>query len=211
MKNILSGQSFEGTMVEDEEQLRVRIAEDHYKKFLEALGYDLENDPNMKESPRRVVKMYTKEIARGTYQLPPKMTVFPNSKESQYTGIVFQGSIEVKSLCSHHLMPFIGKCHLAYIPKDKVLGLSKLNRVVDWFARRPQLQEQLTTQIHKYLSDLLETEDIAVYIEAQHTCVSLRGIEQDSTMRTSKLTGAFFNIDSSRNEFYQMVNREKKI
>lgn len=209
--SILSGQSFEGKLSEDELSSNLRIAEEHYRGFLLALGYDLYNDPNMKDSPRRVVKMYHKEIARGTYEAPPKLTVFPNIGDNKYTGVVFQGSIEVKSLCSHHLMPFVGKCHLAYIPNDKVLGLSKLNRIVDWFARRPQLQEQLTTQIHTFLSELLETEDIAVYIEAKHTCVALRGIEQDSTMRTSKLTGTFLSEDSCRSEFYQMVNREKRL
>lgn len=211
MKNIVSGQSFKGTLLESEVAERAKLAEEAYKTFLKALGYDLENDSNMRDTPRRVTKMFMAEIARGTYQPLPKVTVFPNVGKDQYTGIVFQGSIEIKSLCSHHCMPFIGKCHVAYIPKDRVIGLSKLNRVVDWFARRPQLQEQLTSQIHGLLSELLESPDVAVYIEAKHTCVSLRGIEQDSTMRTSKLTGDFLNEDSLKSEFYQMVNRERKL
>lgn len=211
MNNILSGQSFNGEMSERELAFRKKEAEKHYRNFLLALGYDLDNDPNMSDSARRVVKMYTQETAKGTYQPSPKLTVFPNEGDQKYTGVVFEGGIEIKSLCSHHLMPFIGKCHLAYIPKDKVLGLSKLNRLVDWFARRPQLQEHLTTQIHSFLSELVETDDVAVYIEASHTCVALRGVEQASTMRTSKLTGAFMTEDSCRSEFYQMVNREEKI
>jgi len=209
--NILSGQSFKGQISEEElEQMRIQ-AEGHYRNFLFSLGYDLDNDPNMKDTPRRVTKMFMKEIAKGTYLEPPKLTTFPNKGEDKYTGIVFQGGIFVKSFCSHHCMPVIGKCHVAYIPKDIELGLSKLNRTVDWFARRPQLQEQLTTQIHWFLSDLLKTTDVAVYIEANHTCVSHRGIEQESTMRTSKLTGSFLAEDSCRSEFYQMVNREKRL
>ena len=211
MKNILSGQSFNGKMSEEELVVRKKEAEEHYGNFLLALGYDLDNDPNMRGSAFRVVKMYTQETAKGTYLPSPKLTVFPNEGDQKYTGVVFQGGIEIKSLCSHHLMPFIGKCHLAYIPKDKVLGLSKLNRLVDWFARRPQLQEHLTTQIHSFLSELVETDDVAVYIEASHTCVALRGVEQASTMRTSKLTGSFMTEDSCRSEFYHMVNREEKI
>lgn len=206
LENILSGESFKGTLTTEELKVRRTSAERYFQLFLESLGYDIENDSNMKDTPRRVVKMYMEEIARGTYESAPKVTVFPNSSKDRYTGVVFQGNCEVKSLCSHHLAFIRGKCHIAYIPKEVVVGLSKINRIVDWFSRRPQLQEQLTTQIHSYLSTLLETEDVAVYIEADHQCVSMRGVEQDSTMKTSKLTGAFLEEDSCRDEFYQMIN-----
>ena len=107
------------------------------------------------------------------------------------------------------MMPFFGKAYIAYIPQGEVIGLSKLNRIVDWFSRRPQLQEQLTQQIHDYLQKTLpNNQGIAIFIEANHTCVSLRGIEHHSVMKTSKLSGAFLdNTDKSREEFFQMIKR----
>lgn len=209
MKNILSGQSFGGQMTPEEFAQRKQDAEMHFKNFLLSLGYDVDSDPNMKDTPKRVAKMYMNEICKGTYQSPPKITSFKN--QGLYDGIVFQGNIVLKSLCSHHMAPIRGRCHVAYIPGKKVVGLSKLNRVVDWFARRPQLQEQLTMQIHNYLKEILEDSlGIAVYIEAEHTCVSMRGIEHDSVMSTVKLSGEFLSDTSkSRDEFYQMINRLK--
>lgn len=209
MKNILSGQSFGGQMTPGEFAQRKQDAEMHFKNFLLSLGYDIDNDPNMKETPRRVVKMYTEEVCKGTYQIPPKITSFEN--RGLYDGIVFQGNIVLKSLCSHHMAPIKGRCHVAYIPGKKVVGLSKLNRVVDWFARRPQLQEQLTMQIHDYLKEVLgDSLGIAVYIEAEHSCVVMRGVEHDSVMSTVKLSGEFLSDTSkSRDEFYQMINRLK--
>lgn len=209
MQNILSGQSFSGEMALEESSFRKEQAEKAFKDFLTALGYDVDNDPNMKGTPQRVTKMYMKEICRGTYQVPPKLTSFEN--RSSYDGIVFQGNITVKSVCSHHMAFIKGKCHIAYIPGKKVIGLSKLNRVVDWFSRRPQLQEQLTMQIHKYLQAALEdTLGVAVYIEAEHSCVSMRGIEHESKMSTVKLSGVFLDQQNkSRDEFYEMIKNLK--
>lgn len=205
MKGIKSGQSFNGEMDDEEMEIRRQRAEECYKDFLYALGYDLHEDPNMEDTPRRVVKMLMRETCKGTYLKGPKVTTFP----SDYTGIVFEGDIDVKSLCSHHMMPFFGKAYIAYIPQGEVIGLSKLNRIVDWFSRRPQLQEQLTQQIHDYLQKVLpNNQGIAIFIEANHTCVSLRGIEHHSVMKTSKLSGAFLdNTDKSREEFFQMIKR----
>lgn len=208
---ILSGDSFEGSLTSKELEVRRKRAEGLFKKFLETLGYNVEEDPNMQDTPRRVVKMYMKEICKGTYEAPPKVTTFPN--QAHYQGIVFEGNIEVKSLCSHHLAFIHGKAHVAYIPGDKIVGLSKINRIVDWFSRRPQLQERLTSQIHDYLDKLLEgNKGIAVMIEANHSCVQMRGIEDpNSETTTCQLSGAFLdNNDRSRDEFYQMINRLKK-
>jgi GTP cyclohydrolase I len=191
---------------------RQNKAESIYGEFLTTLGYDWENDSNMRETPKRVAKMFIREVTRGSYLPEPKMTVFDNNGE--YSGLVFQGSITVRSLCSHHMAFIRGKCHIAYIPsKDgKIIGLSKLNRTVDWFSRRPQLQENLTTQIHDYLVKKLEScKGVAVMIEAEHTCVSHRGIEDDSTMMTTKLSGVFLdNNDKSKDEFTNYINRLKK-
>lgn len=181
-------------------------AEKHYGMFLTSLGYDWENDTNMKDTPKRVAKMYVKETTKSTYEDRPKITSFDNVKG--YTGLVFQGNIEVKSLCSHHMCPFIGKAHVAYIPseKGKIIGLSKFNRIVDYYSRKPQVQENLTMEIHKALTELCEDNlGVAVYIEAGHTCVSLRGIQQDSIMKTTELSGAFKSDASARNEFMQYI------
>lgn len=206
LKNIISGQSFEGKMSTREFNLRFRKAENLFGKFLEAIGYDYKNDPNMKETPHRYTKVMMKEICKNTYEKSPKITVFDN--QTNYDGIVFEGNIDVKSICSHHLAFIKGKAYIAYIPKDKVIGLSKLNRVVDYFARRPQLQEQLTMQIHNYLKEILQCDDVAVLIRADHSCVSMRGVENmDSYTTTCKLSGRFWtNEIGTRNEFYKMID-----
>ncbi len=125
----------------------------------------------------------------------------------------FDGNIDVVSLCSHHNLAFTGKAHVAYIPKagEKVIGLSKLNRVVDWYARRPQIQEGLTMQIHKELDEMIDNEGIAVFIDCQHQCCSNRGIGHKSTMQTAQFSGHFFdNKVGTKDEFYQMINNLKK-
>lgn len=207
--NILSGQSFEGKMSEEEKAYRVENAEYHMKQVLEWLGYDVDNDPNMKETPHRYIKILANEIARGTYDKMPKITNFENT--SGYDGIVFQGNITVRSMCAHHLAYIYGRCHVAYVADkgSQVIGLSKLNRIVDYYARRPQMQEQLTQQIHDALNRLIPgNHGIAVVIEGKHTCVSMRGIEdQNSAMSTAKLSGAFEREADCRKEFYDMIAR----
>ena len=207
--NILSGQSFEGRMSQAEKDTRMLYAEYHMAEVLKWLGYDVDNDPNMKDTPRRYIKVLANEIGRGTYEALPKITTFENV--SGYDGIVFQGNITVRSMCAHHLEFISGRCHVAYIA-DKgapVIGLSKLNRVVDYYARRPQMQEQLTQQIHDALDKLIPgNRGIAVVIEGRHTCVSMRGIEdQNSAMTTAKLSGAFEREHDCRKEFYDMIAR----
>lgn len=207
--NILSGQSFEGRMSDKEKAYRVEQAESHMKQVLEWLGYDVDNDPNMNDTPRRYIKILAKEICKGTYEKMPKVTNFENT--SGYDGIVFQGNITVRSMCAHHLAFISGRCHVAYVA-DKgapVIGLSKLNRIVDYYARRPQMQEQLTQQIHAALDKLIPgNHGIAVVIEARHTCVSMRGIEDsNSAMSTAKLSGAFDREGPCRKEFYDMIER----
>jgi GTP cyclohydrolase I len=210
MENIVSGQSFNGKMSEEEKQDRREQAEQAMHNFLCALGYDVDNDPNMKDSPRRITKVFLDEICKGTYEKEPKITVFEN--QNKYDGIVFEGNCKVHSLCSHHFAFIKGKCHIAYIPGDSVVGISKLNRVVDWFSRRPQLQEQLTTQIHEYLDKVLVgNKGVAVWVEAVHSCVEMRGVENEGGMTTtSKLSGSFLdNADRSREELMQMISRLK--
>lgn len=207
--NILSGQSFEGKMSEKEKKYRVKMAEEHMKEVLLWLGYDVDRDPNMDQTPHRYIKILANEIARGTYEEMPRVTNFENT--SGYDGIVFQGNITVRSMCAHHLAFIHGRCHVAYVA-DKgapVIGLSKLNRIVDYYARRPQMQEQLTQQIHDALDRLIPgNHGIAVVIEARHTCVSMRGIEDsNSAMSTAKVSGAFETEPDCRKEFYDMIER----
>lgn len=205
MKKIMAGGNV--VLSDDDRNEMLARATEAYGKFLEALGYDWKNDPNMIKTPYRVVKMFVNEITSGAYSAPPKLAVFPSSG---YSGMVIEHGIEVNSLCSHHLLPFTGFCSLAYIGKEngQVIGLSKLNRIVHWFAKRPQLQEQLTRQIHDYLVNVFGDTvlGIAVYIEAEHMCVSMRGAEDNSTMTTHYCSGAFLtNEMNSRDEFLRAI------
>jgi GTP cyclohydrolase I len=184
----------------------IENAQKAYGDFLTALEFNWENDPNMKDTPRRVAKMMVNEIYSGVYDEMPNITAFDNIDE--YDGMVFQGNITLQSTCSHHVLPFIGHAHVAYIPGKKIIGLSKLNRIVEYYARRPQVQENLTKQIHDAVNKLTEGNGgVAVMIEAKHLCACVRGVRHsDSIMKTSKLSGAFMNESTVREEFYSFVN-----
>jgi len=177
-----------------------------YTEAVKILGIDLDND-STNETPRRIAKMYLKEVMYGLdYNNFPRVMTFENKFDS--SGVVVEKDIKVNSLCSHHFVPTIGKATVAYIPGKKVAGLSKLNRVVDFFSRRPQEQERLVLQIQAALAFVLETEDVAVFIEADHYCVKWRGVHDHSSMITSKLGGSFFNNESLRKEFYDIINNK---
>lgn len=192
---------------DNERQAMIDNAAHAYAAFMDALRIDWRNDPNSSDTPRRVAKSFINDLAEGCYSSPPNITAFDNV--DNYDGMVFQGNIEVKSICSHHHLPFVGKAHVAYLPGSKVIGLSKLNRIVEWFARRPQVQENLTMQIHDYINEVCEgNTGVAVMVEANHMCACVRGVKHDSTMMTSKLSG-FFTEPEVRAEFYNFVNRLK--
>jgi len=187
---------------EEEKQQMIEEGAKAYAQFLTAVGFDYKADENSADTPRRVAKAWVTDLISGTNTNPPKITAFPSNG---YDGIVFQGDIPVVSMCSHHNLAFTGKAHVAYIPSEKgmVIGLSKLNRIVDWYSRRPQIQEGLTMQIHKHIDEVCEkNQGVAVRIEANHTCCSHRGIKHSSTMNTAKLTGFFKDDVAARNEFY---------
>ncbi|CAL9962231.1 GTP cyclohydrolase [Vibrio phage D479] len=177
-------------------------------QVLETLGLDLADD-SLVETPRRVAKMYVKELMSGlTPDHFPKCTTVEN-KFSHGDEFVLVKNIKVKSLCEHHLMPFSDfgdrdfGCTIAYIPGDKVLGLSKLNRIVEYFARRPQVQERLTSQICEALKHILGTDDVIVHMGAKHTCVSMRGVEDEQSVTTTLASGGRFAEKDSglRREF----------
>jgi len=179
-----------------------------FGEFLTALGFDWAQDPNQKDTPARVAKMYVNELYQGIFHPAPKITAFDNT--DKYDGIVFEGNITLNSSCAHHCLPFIGKAHVAYIPGKKVIGLSKLNRIVEYFAKRPQIQESLTMQIHDYVNTICEGNNgVAVVIEAAHQCTCIRGVGHNSTMMTSKLSGAFTKADTKR-EFYEFISNLRK-
>lgn len=172
----------------DEEKIE-RIQE-HFAQIMHTLGLDLTDD-SLKGTPYRVAKMFVKEIFNG---LNPenKPTARAFSNHYDYSDMVIEKNIQVTSFCEHHFLPFIGKAHVAYISTGKVIGLSKINRLVDYYARRPQVQERLTLQIADALSEAMGTEDVAVFIDSKHLCVSTRGIRDiSSSTITSEFRGAF--------------------
>lgn len=190
---------------EDEKKLMLDEATVHYGNFLKALGFNWENDENTKDTPRRVAKAWINDLVSGTNTEKPKVTSFP----TKYTGIIFEGNIDVISLCAHHSLAFTGTAYVGYIPGERVIGLSKLNRIVDWYSRRPQIQEDLTQQIHDELSTLLENnKGVCVVIKANHTCCSHRGIKHKSYMTTASVSGLFLeNKDGCKDEFYKMIEK----
>lgn len=173
-------------------------------KMLVTLGMDL-NDDSICDTPKRVAKMYTEEIFYGLdYNNFPKCSIFQN--KAKIDEMVCVRNILVRSICEHHLVPFVGVAHIAYIPNTKIIGLSKFNRVVDFFCRRPQVQERLTEQIAAALRLILATEHVAVYIDAEHMCVKLRGIQDPhSSTVTSKLLGNFKEVPELRYEFLHAI------
>ncbi len=174
------------------------------REIIALLGLDL-SDPNLVETPDRVAKMYL-EMFRGLAEgAEPKITVFPN--DERYAAMVIEKDIPFYSLCSHHFVPFYGHAHLAYIPNDKIVGLSKMPRIVEFYARRPQLQERLTEQIAGFLEDQLAPQGVMVVIEARHLCVEMRGVKKPGALTvTSAIRGIFYNRPV-REEFLDLLNR----
>ena len=183
----------------------LKEAAKHYGNFLNAMGFDYTTDRQTVDTPRRVAKAWLKDLVLGSISEAPSMTVFPN--EENYDGVVIQTGIPVVSMCAHHNLPFTGYASVAYVPGEKVVGLSKLNRVVDWFSRRPQMQESLTQQIHTFLSEQMSCKSVAVSIAAKHMCCSNRGIKHPtSTMTTNKFSGVFMEPNNMiREEFLQAI------
>lgn len=183
---------------------KIAAITDLVRDIMQQLGLDLHDD-SLSDTPKRVAKMFVQEIYSGLNPGNfPKCTTVDN--KMGYDEMVIEKSIAIKSMCEHHWMPISGVAHIAYIPDNKVLGLSKLNRVADYFARRPQIQERLAEQIYFSLSYILGTQDIAVVIDADHFCVKHRGImDENSHTITSKLGGCFKDDPSVRAEFMSLI------
>jgi GTP cyclohydrolase IA len=179
--------------------------ESHFTEIMRVMGLDLSDD-SLVDTPKRVAKMYVNEIFWGLdYEAFPKCTTVDN--KMKYDEMVIERNVNVQSNCEHHFVVIDGLATVGYIPKQKVLGLSKINRIVEYFSKRPQIQERLTEQIYHALQFILDTDNIAVVIDAQHYCVKSRGVEDvGSSTVTSKLGGCFKTEQSVRAEFMNIVN-----
>ncbi len=184
---------------------QIEFIQSKFKEIMEALGLDLSDD-SLVDTPKRVAKMYVGEIFWGLDPKSfPKCTTVEN--KMKYDEMVVECNINVQSNCEHHFVIIDGKAVVGYIPKDKVLGLSKINRIVEYFSKRPQIQERLTEQVYHALQYILGTDDVAVLVKANHFCVKSRGVEDvGSSTITSKLGGTFKKNPEARQEFMNIVN-----
>lgn len=192
---------------EIDDDLKIELIEKKFKEIMEVLGLDLTND-SLKDTPKRVAKMYVKEIFKGLDpKNKPSVTLFEN--KYKFNQMLVEKDIEVYSYCEHHFVPIIGKAHVAYFSSGNVVGLSKINRMVQYYCKRPQVQERLTIQIANEIKAMLATDDVAVLIEAAHLCVASRGVQDvSSSTVTSSYHGKFLNADT-RNEFLKYVYQGK--
>lgn len=183
---------------------KIKKIEFLFKEILHILGMDLNND-SLKDTPKRVAKMYVKEIFSGLLsENIPKNSTFKNIYN--YNQMLVEKNISLFSTCEHHLLPIIGKAHVAYISNGVLIGLSKINRIVDFYAKRPQVQERITIQIVQAMKKLLKTDDIACVIDAKHLCVISRGIQDiNSSTITMELSGIFKTNSTSRKEFLKYI------
>ena len=188
-----------------DEELKIELIEKNFKEIMHILGLDL-NDESLKDSPGRVAKMYVKEIFSGLNpDNKPKPTLFEN--KFNFSEMLVEKNITIYSYCEHHFVPITGKAHIAYFPKNHLIGLSKLNRIAQYYAKRPQVQERLTMQIANDLKETLQTDDVAVIIDADHMCVASRGVNDvNSSTITSSYNGRFLNYEIKK-EFLSHVRK----
>lgn len=189
------------------ELLQKEVAE-NMKKVLESLVIDTENDHNTNDTANRVAKMFMREIFSGRYEHAPKITAFPNI--TNYDQIYVTGPITIRSMCAHHMMPITGKAYIGVYPGNKVIGLSKFNRLADWIASRPQIQEEMTQNLADIVEQETEAKGVAVVVQAEHFCMTHRGVkEHDSDMTTAVMRGVFQEDKSLKKEFYDLMARMK--
>ena len=188
-------------------ELLVDEVSEKFQGVLDSLVIDTENDHNTRDTARRVAKMFVCETFSGRYRARPKITSFPNMG---YKSLYTTGPITIRSVCAHHFQNIVGKCWVGVIPEEKVIGLSKFNRLVHHICERPQIQEEMTTQIASALQEYAETQNIAVVVKAEHFCMSQRGVkEHDSDMSTAIMLGAFEKDPALKAEFYTILGTMK--
>jgi GTP cyclohydrolase I len=201
------GTSAETPLREDafdlDDDLKIELIQKHFKEIMQILGLDLSDD-SLSGTPERVAKMYVKEIFSGLNpKNKPEVKLFEN--KYNYNQMLVEKDITIYSNCEHHFVPIIGKVHVAYVSSGKVIGLSKINRIVQYFAKRPQVQERLTMQIGNELKSLLDTEDVAIIVDAEHLCVSSRGIEDTSSSTVTSFYSGKFETEETKREFLTYV------
>lgn len=176
----------------------------HFAEIMRVLELDLE-DPHLRETPDRVGRMYL-EIFRGLAdQSQPAITCFPNSEG--YSNMVIVRDIDFFSVCSHHMIPFFGKAHIAYIPGEQIVGLSKIARIVEFYARRPQLQERLTEQVVDFIEEKLQPLGAIAVVEARHLCMEMRGVEKSGALTMTSALRGCFNEQRVREEFFDLLKK----
>ncbi|WP_340200996.1 GTP cyclohydrolase I FolE [Ascidiimonas sp. W6] len=191
---------------EKSDEEKIKNIKHHFEKIMEELGLDLSDD-SLSGTPYRFAKMYIKELFYGLDpKNKPSLSVFENTYG--YEKVLVEQNIAIDSSCEHHFLPITGLAHIGYVPKDKVIGLSKINRLVDYYAHRPQVQERLSLQILKELQKTLETDDVIVVISAKHLCVSSRGIKDKKSFTTTLEYGGCFSKKSNRKEFLNIINQQ---
>lgn len=201
--------SYETPLREDafemDDDLKMELIEKHFKEIMNILGMDLKDD-SLKGTPKRVAKMFVKEVFSGLDpKNKPEVKLFEN--KYKYNEMLVEKDITFFSHCEHHFVPIYGKAHVAYISNGNVIGLSKINRIVQYFAKRPQVQERLTVQIGNELKNALGTDDVAVIMDADHMCVSSRGVSDTSSSTvTSFYSGQFEHNNQKRNEFLKYIS-----
>src|SRR5688500_1776858 len=196
-----NGSTAEALASEEEQLERVRF---HVAGMLDALGLD-RRDPNLAETDRRVAKMYL-ELFHGLREgSEPKVNTFPN--DERYSAMVMEKQIPFYSLCAHHLVPFYGHAHIAYVPGEHIIGLSKIARILEFYAKRPQLQERLTEQIVTFIEEKLRPQGSMVVIEARHLCVEMRGVKKPGALTVTSAIRGIFHQRSQREEFLDLLRR----
>jgi GTP cyclohydrolase I len=182
---------------------KIAEIEQHFRAIMEIIGMDLRDD-SLRGTPLRVAKMYVKELFQGLNPANmPSMTLFEN--KFNYNEMLVEKNINFYTNCEHHFVPFFGKAHVAYISSGKVIGLSKLNRLVEYFSKRPQVQERLTMQVGKALQTVLQTQDIAIVMDAKHLCVASRGVKDDSSNTITSFFGGKFQEEATKMEFLKYI------
>jgi len=202
------GTSYDTPLREDafemDDDLKIELIEKHFREIMNIMGLDLSDD-SLNGTPHRVAKMYIKEIFSGLNPANrPKISLFEN--KYQYGEMLVEKDITFFSNCEHHFVPIIGKAHIAYISSGKVIGLSKLNRLVQYYAKRPQVQERLTVQIANDLREVLQTEDVAVLIDAKHLCVSSRGVQDINSATVTAHYSGKFQEEATKSEFLKYIS-----
>ena len=188
--------------------IKIELIQKHFKEIMQILGLDL-TDESLKDTPARVAKMYVNETFAGLNpENQPKATLFENNY--QYKEMLVEKNIGFYSTCEHHFVPIFGKAHVAYISEGNVIGLSKLNRIVNFFAKRPQVQERMTIQIANHLKEVLKTENVAVIMEAKHLCVASRGIKDDTSTTVTVSFHGKFNDSNTKAELLSFIDNELK-